>query len=69
MIKLLLYNGCNLIYLSSCIKYNAPKLFKVLRGKTSIWVSVLRERLFYSSLQRKSTQFFVKLYTLQCKTI
>lgn len=30
-----------MICLSSCIKYNAPKHFEVLRGKTSIWVSVL----------------------------
>ncbi len=30
-----------MICLSSCIKYNAPKHFEVLRGKTSICVPVL----------------------------
>ena len=29
------------IYLNSCMKYNAPKRFEMLRGITSIWVFVL----------------------------
>ena len=36
-----------LICLSSCIKYNAPKHFEVLRSKTSICVPVLWAVFFY----------------------
>jgi len=30
-----------MIYLSKSNKYNAPKHFEMLRGKTSVWVSVI----------------------------
>ena len=44
-----------LIYLSNRIKYNAPKHFEMLRGKTSKWVSVFISPVLFSNPSAQRT--------------